>query len=43
MNRLNLWENKEEVKRYIAEFKSKYPQYIFKSEIHNSERLLKIY
>src|SRR3989344_1042705 len=39
MNRLNLWENKEEVKRYIAEFKSKYPQYIFKSEIHNSERL----
>lgn len=34
MNRLNLWADKEELKKYIEEFKKAYPNYIFKSPLH---------
>jgi len=40
MNRLNLWANQEELKRYIGEFKASYPKYIYKSPHHKiGERL----
>jgi len=39
MNRLNMWVEKEELKKYMSAFKEKYPQYIFKSPLHNKERL----
>jgi len=39
MNRLNLWINKEELKKYIQDFKINYPQYVFNSEMHGVERL----
>ena len=39
MNRLNLWADKNELKRYIEEFKIKYPEYIYKSTMHEDYRL----
>lgn len=39
MNRLNLWADKSELKRYIGEFKVKYPEYVYKSSMHDNERL----
>jgi predicted nucleotidyltransferase len=39
MNRLNLWAEKTALCRYIQDFKKAYPQYIFKSELHDRERL----
>jgi predicted nucleotidyltransferase len=39
MNRLNMWADKEKLKKYIAAFKKHYPQYVFSSPLHSSERL----
>ena len=39
MNRLNLWINQEELKKYIADFRKAYPQYIYKSPYHDHDRL----
>jgi len=39
MNRLNLWTDKQDLKNYITEFKKKYPNYIFKSPLHDPDRL----
>ncbi len=39
MNRLNLWSDKEELKRYLEEFKKNYPHYILRSDIHQGNRL----
>ncbi len=39
MNRLNLWSDTGELKRYIEEFKKHYPKYVYKSPIHKGNRL----
>jgi len=39
MNRLNLWADKEALKQYLHLFKEAYPQYIYQSPLHSSERL----
>lgn len=39
MNRLNLWKDKEGLKEYINQFKTAYPDYVYKSEVHDKERL----
>ncbi len=39
MNRLNMWIDKEDLKKYIADFKKEYPQYVYKSPLHKEERL----
>ena len=39
MNRLNLWADKKELKKYVDEFKAKYHEYIYKSAVHDSNRL----
>ena len=39
MNRLNLWAPPEELKKYLLQFKSAYPHYIFKSNLHDEPRL----
>lgn len=39
MNRLNLWADKDKLKNYIESFKDAYPNYIFKSPLHDKERL----
>ena len=39
MNRLNLWADKKKLKEYIEEFQAKYPEYIYKSTVHEGNRL----
>ncbi len=39
MNRLNMWTDKEELKRYISEFGKSYPNYVFHSDMHKGDRL----
>ena len=39
MNRLNLWTEKEGLKKYLKEFKNTYPQYVFNSDVHSADRL----
>jgi len=39
MNRLNLWAKKEELAKYVEEFQKVYPQYVYKSEVHDNNRL----
>ena len=39
MNRLNMWADKDELKKYLEEFKEHYPDYIFSSDTHEGERL----
>ena len=39
MNRLNLWADKNELKNYIGEFRKQYPDYIYKSTMHEDDRL----
>jgi len=39
MNRLNFWADKKELANYIEKFKKAYPQYIYKSELHNNGEL----
>jgi predicted nucleotidyltransferase len=39
MNRLNLWIDKEKLKKYIEDFCATYPQYAFKSEVHDKSPL----
>ncbi|MEK6873878.1 MAG: hypothetical protein AABW91_03460 [Nanoarchaeota archaeon] len=39
MNRLNLWADKEQLKKYIESFKGNYPEYILKSNTHIGDRL----
>jgi predicted nucleotidyltransferase len=34
MNRLNLWAEKEALKKYVQNFKEQYPHYVFESTIH---------
>lgn len=40
MNRLNLWIDKEELKKYLDSFSKAYPQYIFKSKVHDKSPLI---
>ncbi len=40
MNRLNLWTDKKELKKYIEGFKKAYPQYVYKSSMHKNNTLL---
>ncbi len=39
MNRLNLWIKQEELKKYLEDFSRNYPHYIFKSNVHQGDRL----
>ena len=39
MNRLNLWTDKEALRKYIKDFKTAYPSYVFPSPHHDSGRL----
>ena len=39
MNRLNLWIDKKELKEYLEKFKKAYPSYIYKSTMHDEDRL----
>ena len=39
MNRLNLWIDKEALIQYLHQFKEAYPNYVFKSPLHDQERL----
>lgn len=39
MNRLNLWADKEELRRYIELFKENYPDYILNSDMHIQNHL----
>ncbi len=36
MNRLNVWIDKKELKKYLDEFKKNYPQYIYESPAHKN-------
>jgi len=36
VNRLNMWIDKKELKRYISEFKKNYPEYVYNSELHKN-------
>jgi len=40
MNRLDMWAEKEQLKKYIDDFKQKYPQYVYNSTSHESNRLI---
>jgi predicted nucleotidyltransferase len=40
MNRLNLWIEKDKLKKYLDDFKKQYPNYIHESEVHQGDRLL---
>ena len=40
MNRLDLWAEKEPLRRYIKEFKKHYPDYVYKSSMHRPSPLL---
>jgi predicted nucleotidyltransferase len=39
MNRLNLWIDKLELKKYIENFKAYYPEYVYRSSMHKDNRL----
>ncbi len=39
MNRLNLWVDKEKLRKYIEDFKKAYPQYVLASQVHEKEKL----
>jgi len=39
MNRMDLWINKNELKKYIEAFCDTYPQYVFKSDVHDKSPL----
>src|SRR3989338_5996093 len=39
MNRLNLWTDRLKLKRYIDDFSKAYPEYIFKSPLHETSPL----
>ena len=39
VNRLNMWADKAELKKYLASFKKEYPDYILESELHGKNRL----
>ena len=39
MNRLNMWIDKEALKKYIGDFKKEYPNYVFSSPVHKGDRL----
>lgn len=39
MNRLNMWVDKGELKKYLKAFKKAYPDYIFTSDLHKGRRL----
>jgi len=39
MNRLNLWIGEKELKNYIDEFKEKYPEYVYMSDMHDGHHL----
>ena len=39
MNRFSMWIGKEELKKYINNFKANYPYYVFSSPLHNGDRL----
>ncbi|MBI3034764.1 hypothetical protein HYY71_00430 [Candidatus Woesearchaeota archaeon] len=39
MNRLNLWADKKKLKKYIEEFKAQYPEYTYKSTMHEDNTL----
>jgi len=38
MNRLNLWSEKENLKKYISSFKQNYPHYIYSSSMHTQKQ-----
>ena len=40
MNRLNMWSDKEKLKKYIEEFKLHYPEYLLSSDLYDKERLI---
>src|SRR3989338_8106862 len=37
VNRLDLWADKEKLKKYIDDFSRAYPHYILKSDVHSKE------
>ena len=39
MNRLNLWVEQEKLKQYVHAFSEAYPEYIFRSEVHDKSPL----
>lgn len=39
MNRLNLWSNKDELKKYLERFQQHYPQYLYQNKNHSGDRL----
>jgi len=39
MNRLNLWADKEKLKKYLTEFRKAYPSYVLKNTMHKADRL----